>query len=170
MFVTVDRTGGRPVDDPFEAGLSGFLGGYVLAGRDVEVEPPRFVPLDIAMIVCVEAGHFRAAVKEALAEAFSTREFPDGRRGFFHPDEWTFGQPAYLSRVLQRAMSIPGVSWVDLEEGPGKPVRFRRWGQPAQGESQSGVIPIGRTEIARLDNDPNTPENGRIVFHLRGGA
>jgi hypothetical protein len=32
-----------------------------------------------------------------------------------------------------------------------------------------GVIPIGRMEIARLDNDPNAPENGIIEFIMEGG-
>jgi hypothetical protein len=28
---------------------------------------------------------------------------------------------------------------------------------------------LGRLEIARLDNDPNAPENGKVEFDMRGG-
>jgi hypothetical protein len=59
-------------------------------------------------------------------------------------------------------MAAPGVEWVDT-------VRFQRWGQPARGELSAGYIQLGRLEIARLDNDPNLPENGRMEMIMEGG-
>jgi deoxycytidine triphosphate deaminase len=50
-----------------------------------------------------------------------------------------------------------------------KPNRFRRWGQPAQGEFAAGEITFERLEIARLDNDPSLPENGKLDFFMEGG-
>ena len=32
-----------------------------------------------------------------------------------------------------------------------------------------GVLALGPLEIARCDNDPNFPENGRIKLSMRGG-
>jgi Baseplate J-like protein len=167
MFLTVDRKGGRPVDADFEAELRDFLERYRLAGQDLEIDGPSFVPLDIAFTVCVEPGYFRSDVKEALLETFSNRDLPDGRRGFFHPDNFTFGQPVYLSPIVAAIMQVPGVRWVDLAASKG--TRFKRWGQGAHGELKNGQIDIGRLEIARLDNDPNTPENGKIDFIMEGG-
>ncbi|RPJ19089.1 MAG: putative baseplate assembly protein, partial [Planctomycetaceae bacterium] len=167
MFLTVDRKGGRPVDADFEAELRDFLERYRLAGQDLEIDGPSFVPLDIAFTVCVEPGYFRSDVKEALLETFSNRDLPDGRRGFFHPDNFTCGQPVYLSPIVAAIMQVPGVRWVDLAASKG--TRFKRWGQGAHGELKNGQIDIGRLEIARLDNDPNTPENGKIDFIMEGG-
>jgi hypothetical protein len=127
------------------------------------------VPLDIAFTVCVEDGYFRSSVKQALLETFSNRYFPDGRRGFFHPDRFTFGQPVYLSQMVAEAMQVQGVRWVDAEVGAGKPNRFKRWGQPQRDEFEQGEIELGRLEIARLDNDPSAPENGKIEFIMEGG-
>ena len=169
MFVTVDRVGGRPVDQAFEAELVAWLDRYELAGHDVEIEPPRFVPLDIALGVCVEAGHLRSAVKEALRERFGRLDLPDGTRGFFHPDRLTFGQPVYLSQVIAAAMEVPGVRWVKVDPAADPPGRFQRWGERARGEIASGMIRIHPLEIARLDDDPNFPERGRIDFHMEGG-
>lgn len=169
VFITVDRKRGRAVDASFEAELRAFLDRFRLAGQDVEIDGPRFVPLDIAFSICVAPGHFRSQVKAALLKVFNNQEHPDGRRGFFHPDNFTFGQPVYLSRMIALAMHVPGVLWVDAEDAPPKLNRFRRWGQPSYGEYGQGRISFGRLEIARLDNDPNAPEQGRIEFHMEGG-
>ncbi len=169
MFITVDREGGQAVDEAFRAGLLEYLESFRLAGYDLEIEPPIYVPLDIAISVCVSPGYFRSNVESALYATFSTGVLPDGRIGFFHPDNFTFGQPVYLSRIVAAAMQVPGVRWVDTDDTPPKPNRFRRWGQAPNGEIQRGEIDFARLEIARLDNDPNAPENGKIEFFMEGG-
>lgn len=169
MFVTVDRKAGEEVDSSFRQSLVRFLDRFRLAGYDLEVDAPLFVPLDIALTVCVESDHLCSNVRQALLKVFSNRDLPDGRRGFFHPDNFTFGQPVYLSRVLAAVMSVHGVRWVDADDAPPKLNRFQRWGQPSRGESADGRILMDRLEIARLDNDPNRPENGKIEFHMQGG-
>jgi hypothetical protein len=162
-YVTVDRKGGLPVDADFEQELRNFLGRFRLAGYDLEVRAPRFAPLDIALRVCVETGYLHSNVKRALlGEAFTNAELPGGRRGFFHPDNFTFGQPVYLSQVVTAAMEVPGVRWVE-------PTRFQRWGETSRGELAAGRITFDRLEIARLDNDPSAPENGKIEFEMQGG-
>jgi len=117
------------------------------------------------MNVCVLPGYLRAHVKQALLEAFGTRDLPDGTRGFFHPDNFTFGQPVYLSQIVARAMQVPGVQNVDVPADG-----FARFGQAAHGEREAGIVTIHRLEIARADNDPSLPENGRIEFVMKGGA
>ena len=163
VFVTVDRRGGRPVDAGFERELTEFLGRYRLAGHDVEIAPPIFVPLDVALDVCATRDHFAPDVKRRLVDVFSTRTLPDGSRGFFHPDNITFGTSIHLSAIIARAMQVPGVRSVT-------PVRFQRLGRTAQSELDDGVLNLGALEIARLDNDPNAPEQGRLDFQVRGGA
>ena len=167
IFITVDRKGGREVDAEFERDLIDFLERFRLTGHDIEIDAPRFVPLDIAFTVCVAPGYLRENVKIALLETFSNVDLPDGRRGLFHPDNFTFGQPVYLSKLVAAAMEVQGVQWIDTsDEGPHS---FRRWGQPSQGEIGDGRIAFDRLEIARLDNDPNAPENGKIEFFMEGG-
>jgi len=170
MFITVDRVGGQPIDRAFEDELSGFLERYQLAGHDVEIEPPRLVPLDIAMTVCVKPNHLRSDVKRQLLQRFSRFELADGQLGYFHPDNYTFGQDVYLSRLIAAAMAIQGVRWVKVDPGTNPPGRFQRWGARANTEIEDGYLPIGRFEIACLDNDANAPENGRIEFHMEGGV
>jgi hypothetical protein len=169
MFITVDRRGGRPVTADFEAALRLWLERFRLAGYDLEIDGPRYVSLDIALTICAAPGYYRSSIKQALFDAFSRNDLPNGRRGFFHPDNFTFGQPVYLSQIIAAAMQVPGVQWVDAEEAPNKPNRFRRLGQAATGAAAEGRIKLGYLEIARLDNDPSVPENGKLDFIMGGG-
>lgn len=169
MFLTIDRRLGREIDSDFEDELRRHMDQYRLMGHDLEIDRPLFVPLEIILTVCVKPGYIRGAVKKALLDIFSNRDLPDGRRGFFHPDNFTFGQPVYLSRVVATAMQAAGVQWIDTDDTPPKPNRFRRWGKASHGEIAAGEITIHRLEIARLDNDPNAPENGKIDFVMQGG-
>lgn len=153
QFVTVDQRGGGALEPDFAAEIAGFLEPLRLAGHDLEVDSPVFVPLDIVLAVCVAGEVFRGEARLALQQAFE---------GFFAPDRITFAEPVYASRVVATAMAVPGVSSVEL-------VRFRRWGQPDAGELAAGRIALGRLEVARCDSDPNQPENGRIAFQLGGG-
>lgn len=162
MFITVDRRGGAEVDDDFQDEMRAHLERFRLAGHDVAVDSPRFVPLDLLLRVCVAPGFFRADVERALLDVFGSTGGGARPRGFFHPDHLTFGQPVHLSAVVAAAMEVAGVQWV-------LPVRFQRWGRPSAGELAAGRIGFGRLEIARLDNDPSMPENGRIDFDMEGG-
>ena len=48
-------------------------------------------------------------------------------------------------------------------------VTFRRWGRPADGELQTGVLATGPWEIALLQNDPSFMENGVLRVVAKGG-
>lgn len=163
VFVSVDRTGGRQVDAAFEADLRRYLDVYRRAGHDLEVDGPVPVPLDILLEVCVEAGHHRQDVARSLLAVLGAGVRLDSRRGFFHPDNLTFGQPVYLSQLYGAAQEVEGVAWVRAR-------RFRRWGREPAGELEAGVLRPGRLEVPRLDNDPNFPENGRLDLVMAGGT
>jgi predicted phage baseplate assembly protein len=161
-FVTVDRSGGLAVDDQFEQAMRRHLETYRLAGQDLEVDGPRFVPLELEVHVCLEPGYFRSDVKGVLDGVFSSRTLPDGRRGLFHPDRYTFGQPVYLSPLYAAAQSVTGVASVEI-------TTFQRLGQPDAEPLQTGQLQLGRLEIAQLNNDANFPERGVCRLIVRGG-
>ena len=162
VFVNVDRFGGLAVDDDFQSAIRRHLEGFRMAGHDLEVSKPRYVPLEIDMFVCVKPDYFRSHVKEALRDIFSSRTLPDGQRGVFHPDNFTFGQPVYLSSLYAAAQNVDGVSSVEI-------TAFQRMSTPDPRPLQDGKLAIGRLEIARLDNDPSFPERGVFRLTLGGG-
>jgi hypothetical protein len=138
-----------------------------MAGYDLEIQGAVPVPLEITLTVCVLPGFFRFDVKRALLEALGTRDLPDGRRGFFHPDNFTFGQAVFLSRVIAAALAVPGVGSIDTGADT---LVFKRLRHAPTDENARGVISIQRLEIAQLDNDPSRPENGRLELVMRGGS
>lgn len=164
VFITIDRKGGLPVksDEQFHQEIRAHLELYRLAGYDLEITDPIFVPLDLAMLVSVKPGYFNSNVKASLLQVFSNRDLPNGQRGFFHPDNFTFGQPVYLSKVYQTAMSVAGVASVVV-------TTFQRYGRVTAGEKDTDVLRPAALEIIQLDNDPNFPEHGRIIFDVQGG-
>jgi hypothetical protein len=162
VYLTVDRLGGKPLDDAFRAELLQFMERYRLAGHDLELSDPVFVALDVALVVCVLPGYFAASVKQALLRTLGSARDPSGARGFFDPDNFTFGRPLLLSRLLEAAIGVAGVASIEV-------LRLQRWGRLPDGEIASGRIDAAPLEVLRLDNDPNFPENGRLELDLRGG-
>jgi hypothetical protein len=47
--------------------------------------------------------------------------------------------------------------------------KFQRQGTDDPTYLINGELPLGRLEIARLDNDPNFPEHGVLKLDLNGG-
>jgi hypothetical protein len=163
VFLTVDRFGGRDVDEDFEIEMLRHIERFRMAGHDVEIDAPRFVSLEIVIHVCVKPEYFRSNVLKALLDVFTSgTRTADGQRGFFHPDNFTFGQPVYLSAIVAAAQSVEGVRFVEVK-------KFQRQGTDTEQYKQKGQLDIGRLEIARLSNDPNFPERGVLTFEMEGG-
>jgi len=162
VFITVDRLGGLPMGDDFEASIRSHVERYRMAGHDLEIDGPRYVSLEINMHVCAEPDYFRADVKEELLKLFSNRALPDGSLGLFHPDRFTFGQTVYLSPLIAAAQAVPGVTSVQVNQ-------FQRQGTPDNKPLSAGKLELGRLEIARCDNDPNFAEHGIFTLSVGGG-
>jgi len=162
VFITVDRLDGLPLTNDFEAQLRREIEPYRMAGHDLEIDSPHYVPLEIEMFVCVKPDYFRSDVEEALLDIFSNRTLADGRKGLFQPDFFTFGQTVYLSRLYAAAEAVAGVALVEIKV-------FQRQGLAATSGLKKGFINMDRLEIARLENDPNFPERGLFTLKLGGG-
>lgn len=170
VFISVDPVGGGSLSEDLHGELLDWLSRYRLTGYDLELSGPDYVPLDIALTVCVAPDAFPEHVEARLLRVFGTGTLEDGQTAFFHPDRFSFGDPVYLSRIVARAAAVPGVRWVDTSADAENPHRFKRWARPAAYELQDGVVKMSRLEIARCDNDPSAPELGRIRFFMEGGA
>ena len=96
----------RDVDDAFERELRALLERYRMAGHDLEIDAPRFVPLEIELSVCVRPDYFRGDVRRALLRALQQpRAARTAGAGVFHPDNFTFGQTGLPQPALRRRAS-----------------------------------------------------------------
>ncbi len=162
MQTAIDPRGTEDVEAELLGEIKGSLHRYRRIGHDVTTQLARFVPLDIALEVCVLPQYLRGHVKAALQDAFSSRVLPGGRRGFFHPDNLSFGDSIYLSRLVAAAHAVEGVESVRVK-------KLQRLFEEPKKELEEGVLPIGAFEVARLDSDPDFPEHGLLVLDIRGG-
>jgi hypothetical protein len=162
VLIVVELHDGKLLDDAAEQKLTDWLDIYRMAGLDVEFENARLIPLELAMHVCVDPSYRRAEVQAALHERFSDRRLPDGSLGVFYPDNFTLGDPVYLSPMIAAAQSIAGVVSVEV-------TTFQRADKPDGDGIKSGYLKPGRTEVFTLRNNPDFPERGIFTLTVDGG-
>ena len=95
--IVIDPVGTVTFDDALRRDVAAHLESVRLIGEDLELRPPHFVPLDLRISVCADEAYWREDLRFVLEQEFSDGYTSDGRRGFFHPDEWTFGQAIHRS-------------------------------------------------------------------------
>jgi predicted phage baseplate assembly protein len=157
VFNSVERQDEQAIDETYRTTLESYLEAYRVVGKDLEVDIPLFVALDIAANVCVKSGYFRGDVEAALDAVFSSQP-----GGVFDPANFDFGQTVYLSPLYAAAQSVAGVDSIEFTQ-------FEPRGVPSRSGLVTGAIPMGRLEIALVANDPSYPERGQISFTMQGG-
>jgi predicted phage baseplate assembly protein len=159
--VAIDPLGAEQATDRLLEDIQEYLSQYRRIGHDLRVELAALVPLEIEMKICVLPHYLRGHVEAALLDVFSNRALSNGKLGFFHPDNLTFGEGIHLSRLIAAAQA-PGVE-------SSRVTVFKRMFEPAGDEIETGVLQVGPLEIAQLDNDPNFPERGKFTLRVEGG-
>jgi hypothetical protein len=149
ICVYVQRAGGLETDRAFLAELEAELNQRRILGSDVALLFPDYVPLRISLTVTVQPSHARNIVRRNVAEAIEE---------LYRFGRLSFGEPVYLRTLIARAADVPGVDNVTVEE-------FHRFGSPPHGEIEAGLIAIGPSEIAQLDNRPDTANRGRLTVN-----
>ena len=160
--VFIDPLHGLVLDDGLRDELARSLHAYRRIGHEVVVLPARYVSLEIALTVTLHPHQLQDHVREELRAVLGIGVLPHGRKGFFHPDLLTFGESIYLSRLVATAQAVPGVRNIDVTQ-------FQRMGLPSDHGIREGMLKVGPFEIARLDNNPNSPEFGTLAMTLEGG-
>jgi hypothetical protein len=161
IYLAVDRIGGKPIDEAFEQRLRDYLEPYRMAGHDLEIDGPHFVPLSLAMTVHVKPEFHRSDVLMDIYDVFSNRVRANGKKDFFHPDNFSFGDPLYCSKIYEAAQSVVGVDYVTIDS-------LTRLGAP-ENSVPPCKLEFDRLEILRLDNDPNFPDRGKLTITPMGG-
>lgn len=162
VHVAIDPRGTLEASPALLERIEKLLRRYRRMGHDVQVISARYVPIEIAMIICVQPHFLRGHVEAELLDVFQSGLRTNGEPGFFHPDKLTFGDSIYVSRLVAAAQAVEGVESVQVKT-------LQRLFVGANRELERGLLPIGPLEVARLDADPINPENGKLKLDLRGG-
>jgi hypothetical protein len=158
--ITIDPRGSEVLTPELAAAVATHLEPLRLIGEDLEIRPPRYVPLRIELTVCLREDvwpqDIRFAILEELADGFTR----DGRLALFHPDNWTFGKPLYESEIAGRLQRIGGVEHIAR-------IRISRWDAASPGDGR--FVEVAANEIISVRNDPDHMERGSIELVLEGG-
>jgi predicted phage baseplate assembly protein len=168
VTLSADPLGAEGLSSDLQQQLLQYLGTRRLAGYDLEVSGPSYVPIEMEIQVSVVAGAQQGDVEQALLEAFSNGALTAGGTGFFYPDNFTFGGNLYISQIYAAAMAVPGVASAEIT----LLARLHAL-QPTQETAVNlaqGFLAVGADEIIRLDNDPNFPQNGTLSVVATGVA
>jgi hypothetical protein len=140
------------------------LRGVHRVGHDVRVLRARMVPLLVQMRIVLQPEALRVPVESALRTVLGAGLQPDGRRAFFNPDNLTFGSPIAASKLVSAAQQVAGVVSAEVEK-----LRPLFGDDDAPALPQHGVLNVGDLAIPQLDDNPNAPDRGQLIFCFEGG-
>ncbi len=160
--VAVDPVGTETPTAALLTQVKTYLEPYRRIGHDLAVTPARYVPLFLSLEVCALPYYQRGHIEAALLQVFGRGRLPGGQLGFFHPDNLTFGEDIYLSKIVAVAQAVAGVECVTV-------AALHRLFESPNHELQNGLLPLANDEIAQLDNDPSFPEHGVLQITVCGG-
>src|SRR5262245_30972920 len=166
--LAVDPLGGDTLTPALRQALRDHLESARLAGYDLAVAGAVYVPIELTIEFCVASGGRASDVQQALQAALSNGDLPGGRTGFFHPDNFSFGDNLYVSRVFAAVMAAPGVESAQITR-----LTRQHAAEPDRDTAinlRQGFLAIGPGEIIRLDNDRNFPEHGTLTIRPRDEA
>jgi len=171
MLVALDPMDSETAGQNLLDEITAYLAPFNRMGYDLLVSPARYLPLTVGITVCVLPNYLRGHVESAVLDVLSNRVLPDGSLGFFHPDNLSFGDGIDASKLIAAVQAVPGVQNVTLTELErfeiSEPARDPK--AATEEVPSNSVLSMGPLEIARLDNDPDFPENGILTLDVRGG-
>jgi hypothetical protein len=163
VFITAEPQSGGSLSNSLRKGVTRYVNRYRLAGQDLQLEGPDYVPLQINLTICVDPDYFQSDVAQALARVLGSGTLPTGQPALFAPGSFKLGQTVYLSPIYAAARTVAGVETVTAT------VFQPQGGIQTNAYLQQGEIPVGPFQVARMDNDPSFPSHGQLVLALQGG-
>jgi uncharacterized phage protein gp47/JayE len=162
VFIAVEPQGGGELEQGLLQTVSDTVETCRLAGQDLQLESPQYVSLQIALSVQVDDNYFRSDVEESVLQVLGNQLLPNGQKGLFYADNFTFGQSVYLSPIYAAVRSVAGVASVMATQ-------FQPQGVNTTQFLSTGEIKLGSLQVARLENDPSYPNHGQLTVSMQGG-
>lgn len=159
-FVTPDPLGAFELSPELRTELANLMDCVRQAGREAFVRNPRFVNIDLEVRICVQPSAYPGQVKAHILEALVGRKGVLPIKGFFHPDNFTFGTSLDRAKLEAAIQNVPGVRAVER-------MRIRARGITDWRDFEEFSFAVGRDQIIRLQNDPRFPERGSLRIIAR---
>jgi hypothetical protein len=162
-FVGVDAEGDVALGERVKEDVERALACARQAGREVIVADAKYVDVDLVITICLEPSAYEGEVRAALREVLFGRGRGQSRKGFFHPDHFTFGTPLRRAALEAAIHEVGGVRSV-------LGMRIHPRGHEPERPFRELAYEVARDAVIRVANDPDRPERGTVRFRFEGGA
>jgi hypothetical protein len=161
VFVTADPLGSFELSPEHRKELANLMDAVRQAGREVFVRDPRYLNIDLEIHICIAPSAYGGQVRAAVLEALLGRKTLKPVKGFFDPDNFTFGTPLRRSALEAVIQEVPGVRGVEE-------MRIRPRGISDWRPFDELTFEVHDDQVIRLQNDPRFPERGSLKIATRG--
>ena len=162
VFTTADPQGSETISSDEHVELIDLLNRYRMAGYECYAPTPRYVGLDVRIVLCALPDAFRGDVEAGVLKALSSRKFADGTTGFFYSDRFAFGMPLERSALEAAIQAVVGVAGVTS-------IQYRQRGLTPLPVEMGDTVTVAPDQIIRVDNNPSRPERGSLQVEVDGG-
>jgi len=159
-FVTADPLGSFELSPEHRTELENLMDCVRQAGREVFVRNPRFVNIDLEIRICIEPFAYAGQVKARILEVLVGRKGVRPIKGFFDPDNFTFGTPLRRAALEATIQGVAGVRGVEK-------MRIRARGITELRDFDELTFNVSHDQVIRLQNDPRFPERGALRIITR---
>jgi hypothetical protein len=163
VFTSANPSGAEQPSVPQIEELTELLDRLRLAGYESYVLPPRYVSIDLTLVVCAEPSHFASDVEAAVLARLRPGALPGGGYGFFDHSQWSFGQPLEPSALFAAVQSCTGVAGVYAASYRERGVQLE-WS-----DLPETPLTFASDQLLRVEDDPSRPEAGSLTVTVEGG-
>jgi hypothetical protein len=83
-----------------------------MIGYEVQIEEAKYVPIEICITVYLQKYLDSQTVRDRIRNSLTNADnIVDGTKGLFHPDNFTFGDPVYASKIYEVLKKTPEVKY-----------------------------------------------------------
>jgi predicted phage baseplate assembly protein len=196
IFVSVDLKGEVQTNGVDQSELFGRIRKYLdsvkMIGYEVQIEEAIYVPIEIGITVYLRKYFDSEVLRNRVFHSLSNKDnnsIVDGTSALFHPDNFTFGDPVYASKIYEVLKNAPEVKYGIIttfrkrhtagaensskdmirsssSSSPSPDVVIAQRDEETKKNLELGYIPINNNEIITIDNDPSHPENGTLILNF----
>jgi hypothetical protein len=184
VFIYLDAKAGIKLDSDLLMKIKEYIDTIKLIGYSIHVESANYIPIEIAIDVFITNGFNSIDIRNKIKMSFSSKNNLDGSKGFFHADNFGFGDYLFVSKLFETLKKTPEVKYgiitkfkkLDISSFSSSFVNnnfnfvysFSNENQDRETRRNldQGYIPVDKNEIIRLDNDPLIPQNGILTLNF----
>ncbi|WP_417446429.1 hypothetical protein [Kangiella sp.] len=158
-FVAVDPMDTTSLSDEIKHDVDETLDCIRQAGRSVCHMPAVYLPVDIKVEVCAKSDFQNSKVIRSIQSALTNRNDPNS---FFHPNNFSFGEPLIRSQLEASIQTVDGVKGIEN-------IKIRKKGESDFKDFKESLY-VAANEIIQVNNNPEHPEAGHVSINAHGGG